>query len=203
MAALLCIVPAGILQAGDDRPAPRTNLQLFQQLISVLTDQVVDSAHIRDPRSVSIRCTGSDECWIAEQAIETELRNGKFSTQPDSASRQSGSIHLEFLPVLRTEYGDPIESGLFGVRSITRRISVEISYKAIQPATGETIATGAVSRTAQDTVAVDLLPSLEQPGVRATQGKAPEGSLINRLVEPFVIIGSVGIMVFLLFHVRS
>ncbi len=59
------------------------------------------------------------------------------------------------------------------------------------------------TETITDTIAVSDLPSIEHPTLRAARGEPPAQGFFDSLLEPFVILGTLAIAVYLLFTVRS
>ncbi len=204
--AVFCSLGAGAA-AGDEREgsAPKTNLEVMQNLTGELTGEIL--GHLRPPSaadSLELLIDSSDGRWLVEQAFTAQLtaHGYKVFTAPSGASRAGTVIEVHGVG-LRVRYDDLAHNGLFGPTTVTRTISAELSAQARSVPEGEVLFSGTVARSAADTIQVDDVPSLEVPAARLTHSELPPDNFINRAVEPFIIIGATGVVVYLLFHIRS
>jgi len=72
---------------------------------------------------------------------------------------------------------------------------LSLAYIASETHSKKILMAGAVSRTISDT----LSHSSSMPVRNAEQ----EGGVLDKVIAPFVIIGSVGTIIYLFFHIRS
>lgn len=123
-----------------------------------------------------------------------------------SGDSVSGLRHYRleiFSSEMNVRYGNIFRDGMFGTQTVPRNVSVSVQYKCADLRTEQIVADGIFRKSAVDTVLVDEIPSLENPGVKSTHGDVPSGQFLDKIVEPFIIIGSAGVIVYLFFHVRS
>ena len=182
-----------------------SNLRVLQRLIGRLGIDIVRAAAIAHQDSMQIVALGpTDERWVVEQAIAASLRNSFVIVAGDSLPAGSGRVRFELLPRLAITYGKSVASNIFGVTSVERTGSVTFEYRLIRGGQNATILRAdTVSASQTDTVAVSDIPSLENQAIRASQAKPPSGSFLDSVAEPLIITGTVGTIIYLLFHIRS
>jgi hypothetical protein len=100
-------------------------------------------------------------------------------------------------------YENARRTWLFGEQIVDRCVTLNSSVKLVEQGTGAIPLARSFSVTLRDTVPVVSLESLETPGIPATHAIAPASGFFPSFVEPFVLIGSVAVAVYLLFSVRS
>ena len=101
----------------------------------------------------------------------------------------------------RVSYEDPRRDGFFGPKIVDRVVTLAVrtrfSTSSTPPLSGEW------TRSVRDTVSYDRLESIEMPGVPMTHGSQPAQGVWQGLLEPLIVVGSIGVAVLLLFAVRS
>ena len=93
--------------------------------------------------------------------------------------------------------------GLFGKKYVNRSVKVSMQAQVIESETGNVLLSRHFTDEFHDTVVVDNVNLLEDENIPMTRAKLPDESLIDRFIEPIVIIGATGVAVFLFFHIRS
>ena len=194
--------------AGDSisHDSSRTTLSIFNDLGSEAGMDIASAAHFQSGDSVGIHSVSSgNDAWIIQNAVTSSLRSrGCVLFNGDTVSVTQHYYRLEiFSSEMNVRYGDVFRDGMFGTQKAPRNVSVSVQYKCSDSRTEQIIADGIVRKSAVDTVLVDEIPSLENPGVKSTHGDFPSGQFLDKIVEPFIIIGSAGVIVYLFFHVRS
>jgi hypothetical protein len=147
--------------------------------------------------TIAVTTDSSEGSWLVRSAIsETLLGRGVVVT-----GAGTGTVVRLSVAELRVSYADAGDAGLFSSRSIKR--SVSAAFRADITKDDRILASRRYERSADDVVAEDDIPSLENDGLPFTQGTVPHGSSVDRIIEPLVIIGAVGTAIFLFFHIRS
>ncbi len=191
-------------QDQTDQNAPVTNLQVMQSLVGEITGEILERSGIGGRDTIGLSMYLSADSWITEHAIESRLRAAGNSVVVQPASRPQAPYQLTVdAAELHVRYDDAFRRGIFGTRMVRRTVSVGLSARCVRASTGEVMFGGPVDRMRADTVSIDDISTLELAGAAATHGEVPEGGLLDRFIEPFVIIGTTGVAVYLFFHLRS
>lgn len=191
---LCCAVPA----AGQG-----TNLEILQRLAGSIGAEIAASARLAPADSVDLRAPLGRDAWIAQTGVAAALRTAGFAVftvASDSAGTRPRAIDLHSA-VFAVQYDDPQGGGLFGGRRVRRTINAAVSYEA--RSRSEIVAAGTLARSAADTIDAGAAAALEDPSLPVTHGELPPERFLDRIAEPFIIIGATGVAVYLLFHVRS
>ena len=191
--------------AGDSvsHDSSRTTLSIFTDLGSDAGTDIASAAHFLSGDSIGIHSVSSgNDVWIIQNAVISSLRShGCVLFIGDSVSKH---YRLDiFSSEMNVRYGDIFRDGMFGTQKAPRTVSVSVQYKCTDSRTEQIVGDGIFHKSAVDTVLVDEIPSLENPGVKSTHADLPSGQFLDKIVEPFIIIGSAGVIVYLFFHVRS
>ena len=193
--------------AGDSasHDSSRTTLSIFNELGSEAGTDIASAAHFQSGDSIGIHSVSSgNDAWIIQNAVTSSLRSrGCVLFSGDTVSGREHYRLEIFSSEMNVRYGDMFRDGMFGTQKAPRNVSVSVQYKCSDSRTEQIIADGIVRKTSVDTILVDEIPSLENPGVKSTHGDFPYGQFLDKIVEPFIIIGSAGVIVYLFFHVRS
>jgi len=150
--------------------------------------------------SVRVLVHPSESAWFIESPILKGLSGrDRYPTQSASAARE---IDVGLLSA-RVEYSNVRQHGIFSGRMLNRTISVEMSGKVVDWATGVILANGNMARSSSDTINASDVDRLENPGIPATRGTLPPEGFFASIVEPIVMVSAVAVAVFLLFRIRS
>lgn len=201
----MCLASAPLAAYQEGAP-PRTNLELQSVLVRALAVEVIDRAGIAAREPLALRISGGgEEEWITRQAFVTALRSSGFDVATgDGGAGHEGRARIELLgPVLSVHYSEPFQDGLFGTARVARDVSARFDCMVEGSPGGSVRLSDAFSRSHRDTVRLDELPVLESASLRSTRGELPHDRFIDRIVEPFIIVGATGVAVFLLFNIRS
>jgi hypothetical protein len=183
----------------------RTNLDLFQSLTRTLGTEIAARARFAAGDTVELRTAPMPEGWIAEEGAGSALRTAGCTVLVLRPPGADTTLRLLEIPSASwsVHYDDPHRSGMFGQRRVRRTVGASLSFAARNRRTGELLAAGTVTGAALDTVAADAVTALEQGSAPSSHGELPQEQFLDKIAEPFVIIGATGIAVYLLFHVRS
>ena len=175
-----------------------------QRLLGVMATDLLARSGIAQGERIVLRVDAAPESWITRQSFAAALQQaGHVVAVADSAQRPEGTTIDIRAPSLSVRYTEPTEEGLFGTRRVRRTVSAEVSCLVTSLPAGTVRLSETVTRALSDSVRVDAVPGIESPGIGSTHGELPQDRFIDRIVEPFVIVGATGIAVFLLFNIRS
>jgi len=104
---------------------------------------------------------------------------------------------------LKVTYGDVYREGLFGKKKTIRNVFARINVQSLNLSTNEILLSEILKSQLSDTVNVSDIPNLETPTAPFTHAEISGDTLIDRLIEPFIIIGATGAVVYLFFYIRS
>ena len=104
---------------------------------------------------------------------------------------------------MRVVLVNPRRPGLFSARIVDRTVTLALWGKIVDRANGRLLIGETWREERTDTVCVEDLEHLETPGVPATRGVLPPEGLFSSFLEPLILLGAVGVAVYLLFTSRS
>jgi len=191
------------LSAAEQRT--ESNVGIFKRLAAEAAEEVTVNSHFRSGDSIHCRIAARPDSWIIESALLERLKStGCTPFVGDSVAGLIGPYVLDVVySQLDVRYEDSFREGIFGSKRTCRHLTVSVEYRSANARTGEILASGTLTKESRDTVAVDDLSSLEDPGVRSSHGVPPGDTFLDKIAEPFVILGAAGVVVYLFFHVRS
>jgi hypothetical protein len=188
----------------DAEDTTATNLTVYQCLVDSVTVELAHTVVFNNtaiPVVVSLK--GNGEKWFIQESVGSALRRLGYKTYFDSTAIQDKAIRLEVMPVLLLKYGSPSKGWIFGESKVERIVTVTFVYQIFDNQSREVLASGNLSRQANDVVPKGSIPSLENNAIPSTKAVAPEDNFLDRIIEPVVIIGAAGTAIYLFFHVRS
>ena len=203
---LVCIPLCGS-SGGDVKltgTPPRTNVELMQGLIEALTIGLAERCRLASGDSVDVRFVPAEDGWIAMQGITMQLKANGLAVflSTDGHIHPVTSVDISGI-TLGVRYENMFREGFFGARKVTRAVAVGFSYQSTSSRTQEVVASGKLSQGYSDTVDVDAISALEYRSAGTTHAEIPPENFLDRVVEPFIIIGATRVAVYLFFHVRS
>ncbi len=185
-------------------PVLETNLAVIQRLIGNISAQLLGSARMSKGERVALRIADDGENWIVRNEIASALKAESILVFQSNDGPSDSLVVLQVSSAEMTvRYADMHREGLFGARRIRRDVAARISCQVIDARTREVRYSGSLADSAADTVPVDDIERIETAGVETTHASLPPENLLDKIVEPFVIIGATGVVIYLLFHVRS
>jgi hypothetical protein len=115
-----------------------------------------------------------------------------------------GAIRAEFgLADLGVSYSDARSDGIFGETVVDRVVHVTVSTRILISLTGEVVLDNDLTGNRRDTIAMSMISTLENPNIAVTRGELPSEGFFSGVAGPLIVLGALGVAVFLLFHVRS
>ncbi len=182
----------------------KSNLTLAQEAVRAAAGEVLTRSGITAGEHVALRVEQGAESWITEQAFAAELKAAGHDVVLGGTVMPADGAVIEIRhPTISVRYTDPSEDGLFGTRRVRRTVAAEFSCMVASAPGANVRMSESLSRALSDTVRVDAVPGIEPAGLNSTRGELPQERFIDRIVEPFVIVGTTGVVVYLLFNIRS
>jgi hypothetical protein len=198
MAGVVGCLPA-TLRADDPHPL-RPNLRIFQEQMRSIADSVFAAIPYATDSTVHPTIHPLVHVWYLEQHVIDAARSRGLTASESTNARFDAQFGVEQMSVV---YENARRTWLFGEQVVDRFVSVSGSVKLVEQRTGAILVSRSFAAAMRDTVPVVSLESLETPGIPATHALAPASGFFPSFVEPFVLIGSVAVAVYLLFSVRS
>lgn len=206
MKRIIMILMAGVvgcfptLVRADDPHPVRPNLRIFQEQFRSIADSVFAFIPSATDSTVCPTIRPPVHAWYLEQQVIDAARSRGLTPSASADARLDAEFGVEQISVA---YENARRTWLFGEQIVDRCISLSGSVRLVERGTGEILVARSFAFATRDTVPVVSLESLESPGIPATHAVAPASGFFPSFVEPFVLIGSVAVAVYLLFSVRS
>jgi hypothetical protein len=209
MMIVLCALGWGLLypdpgHAQTLSQSPPTNVEQLQKIIQAAVERVVLSSGMEPGMRIHVKSMDDEHSWLVDQSIQNVLtaHGIKVVMGRTADSSTAGGIFTLFPTALGVRYSPSFRDGLFG-KSFTPRIVEGKFSTSVVWNDGTTRAAQTFTEAITDTVMVSDLASIEHPTYRAARGEQPASGVFDSLIEPFVIIGTLAVAVYLLFTVRS
>jgi hypothetical protein len=186
--------------AQDDREPVRTTMRVAQVLADTIARRVFAVLPRSDSSSVNVTVLPAGEAWFLEEGVFRAARASGHAPEFSPLARYAAEFGIADL---RVELVNPRRPGLFSARVVDRRVTLALWGKIVDRTTGQLLVGETWREQYTDTVCVEDLDRLETPGVPATRGVLPSEGLFSSLLEPLILLGAVGVAVFLLFTSRS
>ncbi len=184
--------------AAQEVSEPKKNLDILQEVAERVALRV--SSNIPAHGTVCIQINPKDAAWY----IESGLYNGFRRSNVEIATADSAMYLVVFsLRDSHIRYEKPRGDNVFGDRVVDRRIGLGLDVKLEQRSGSGPLLVQRFDEESTDTISAAYIEFVENPLVAASKGTLQSGSFFSSFLEPVLILGSVGIAVFLLFHVRS
>jgi hypothetical protein len=178
-------------------------MEVIRNLCGDLAVKVLSDALFNPPDSVVILATAGEASEIIGQVFtQTMIDRGlrPYRSHKDSI-REIPALSIGILSC-GVKYSPSFHDGFLGESLTERTIGVTLAIQKYDR-DGRVRLSQEYSRQSLDTIAVDKIRVLEDPAYRFTRGDVPQGSYFDSLLTPLIILGSLGLAVYLLFSVRS
>jgi len=212
---ILPLSPALLQESNRTRTYP-TNLDLVQKALSQAANktlQFVPQERRYEILLQSAQNQGSD--WLIEGALAKLLTQSGYRVilkKGESSSKEgeevwSGEMDTVIVFYYRTInlgviYQKIWQKGLWGKRYVDRAAQAKIHLSLRDSESGRVIAIGEVDGSAADTVPEEFLPLLEDNLISPTKLFIKE-SHFNRILEPLLVSGVVGGLIYLFYSSRA
>jgi hypothetical protein len=198
---LLCGGTAAQMSA---QQIPKSNVTVLQELTrAIVTDSILLSA-LPSGVPLVLKIPQTQDSWIVRQsAIEVFTDHG-YQVYSDSIIGEGDYTAVNLVPTqLLVVYGETFQHGLFTTRYTQRQCSVNINIEIMHQPSNKVLLSKSFQQTFADTIPLSLIPTVEHNNIASTKGTSIGGSFVDRIAEPLVIIGTVGIAIVLFFVVRN
>jgi hypothetical protein len=197
---LLCAQAAAPAMAQDRRGPVRTTMGVSQALADTIARRAFSVLPLSDSSSVAVTMLPAGEAWFLEAAIFRAARASGHVPDVSPEARYAAEFGITDM---RVELFNPRRPGLFSARLVDRTVTLALWGKIVDRTSGRILAGETWREQYTDTVYVEDLERLETPGVPATRGVLPAEGLFSSFLEPLILLGAVGVAVYLLFTSRS
>jgi hypothetical protein len=197
---LLGALAASPVVAQDGRRPVPTTIGVSQVLADTIARRAFAQLPPSDSSSVAVTLLPAGEAWFLEEAVLKAARASGYVPEYSAATRYAAEFGITDLHV---ELVNPRRPGLFSGRLVDRTVALTLWGKIVDRTTGQLVIGETWHEQRTDTVLVDELERLETPGVPGTRGVLPPEGLFSSFLEPLILLGAVGVAVYLLFTSRS
>ncbi len=188
------------VMAQDGMRPVRTTIGVSQVLADTIARRAFSILPPSDSSSVAVTLLPAGEAWFLEEPVLKAARASGHIPDYSGATRYTAEFGITDMHV---ELVNPRRPGFFSDRLVDRTVTLVLWGKIVDRTTGQLLVGETWREQYTDTVLVDDLERLETPGVPATRGVLPAEGLFSSWVEPLIILGAVGVAVYLLFTSRS
>ena len=209
MMIVFCALGGGILHPDSGYAqtlshSPPTNVEQLQKIVRATAERVVQSAGLQPGMRIRVRSMNDENSWLVDQSIQDVLcAHGIKVVMGGSVDSSTTEGNFDFFPVtLGVRYSPAFRDGLFGKAFAPRIVEGKFSTSVVWK-NGTVHSAQTYTEAITDTIVVSDLASIEHPTYRAARGEPPASGVFDSLIEPFVIIGTLAVAVYLLFTVRS
>ncbi len=197
---LLLSAPAS-LSAQDIQPP--SNLDQIRKISAGLADKIIADGSFAPQDTVSFNPGTADASEIIGQVFLQAMMTRKLNP---TLSRTDSLLRMPALTLgilaCTVRYSSSFDGGLFGDAMTERSVLVTLTARK-SDAGGTVRLSKEYSQELRDTVGTAMIAGLENSSYPFTHGAAPGGRFLDSLLAPLIIIGSLGLAVYLLFSVRS
>ena len=165
--------------------------------------RVAKDSHHSSLDTCSVSFTGSGDLQFLRNAFIEGMRQSCSVVISGPESLHTASAFELQASRATVQYSNMFRDGLFGEKKVERSIIVEFSVAVSRSRSRELAVAGLEQEVWRDTVPVKILEYLPSPGIRVTYANVPPETFFDRMIEPLVILGTTGILVYLFFTVRS
>lgn len=180
-----------------------TNLEVMARLAQGIAQELVKDFQISPDDTCSVLFVRAEDYQFLEHAFIEGVRQscpvvvtGHELPHPSIAFEMQSSRAM-------VHYHNMFRGSLFGEKKVERSITVEFSAKVLKNPSGKVVFAGLKQGSYHDTVAAKTIENLSSPGIRATYANLPPETFFDRIVEPLVIVGTIGVLMYLFFTIRS
>jgi hypothetical protein len=194
--ALLLLWTFAALAAED----AKTNEQVYNELCSSAVEEILVASGTPRQGMITLKLHEGPATEYFRLILLGDISAaGRQMAERSAVNRPVLSIQVE-QPLVA--YHDRFGDGLFEKAKTQREI--KFSIRAVfQDSVGMLRWSGTVQRNYCDTVAIADVERLEQTTSHLARGIVPERTLLERFIEPAIVIGASGVAIYLFFTIRS
>lgn len=195
----LCCMGLASVHAQPEGGEPASTVSVYQSLAADAIVRLCSQLQLRDSLRVLVAVEPSGTYWFIEQAVSRTLRDRSVIPVP-----AGGDVRIECgVKDAHVQYTNVRRDGLLGARVVDRTTSLTLWLRVSeqQPARYLHDQDWQMQRT--DTLSVDDVSRVEHPGVAATHAVLPSEGFFSSWLEPLIVVGAIGVAIFMLFTTRS
>jgi hypothetical protein len=188
---------------------PPTNLEILVDLTKKIAQSFVRDKYISSQDTCSVQFSQIEGLRFIENAFLESLGNIPVYTRLSDGQTHGSfglrnSVSMAIQPSrVDVMYEKVFRDGFFGEKKVVRVVTVELSTKIAEQPRGNVRYSGGRSEQWRDTVLFSTIEKLESPLITVTQASVPSQTLLDRLVEPIVVLAATGVVIYLFYTVRS
>lgn len=201
-AALTAVSCSGTLSV-ENNPPPASNLDVMVSLTKKIVQSYGKEGYLLPGDICVVQFVETGNVPFVEHAFLESL--GKMPVRLyEAAQPKQNAVSMTVQPSrVNVSYESTFRDGFFGTKYVVRVVTVGLSTKIVQQPQGSVIFSGIRTEQWRDTVSADAIQRIESPLIKTTQAPLPEESLVERFIEPVVILTATGVIIYLFYTVRS
>jgi hypothetical protein len=187
-------------QENDKARRAPSNLELMRSLAATIGDSVGAAIGRQDSSSLGLTVLPKDMAWYVESALLQGLSKHRLVIRAAGENELAGEFGLG---KARVEYEDIRRQSFLGSKIVDRKVTVIIIAKVVDQKKGSILLARDFQEAYRDTIPLSEIQNVESLGLPLTRGTVPKEGFFSNLAEPLVMLGAIGVAVYLLFNVRS
>jgi len=179
----------------------KSNAEILYQVCREAAASSISDARIPDSSTIVLKIEDGESNRFFAQALTESFRQQFTSLfTRKSTSGIEVSVAVGGISVV---YGESFSDGFLSARKSERRIDLAVHMTATRNDDGKILWAKSKGASFVDTVYVDEIPELQLSSEHIAKGIMPHRPLMEKLIEPFIIVGAAGVAVYLFFTIRS
>ena len=186
-------------ESDTSRPVP-SNLELMRALALQIGDTVGQTLEQPDSVMLSVTVQPKDVAWYIESGLLRGLSKHRLVIHAAGTGGFAGEFGFGKAHV---DYENIRRQGFLGSKIIDRIVTIVVSAKMVDLQKGDILFARDFEKASRDTIQLSDVERVENPSLPLTRGVVPGEGFFSNLAEPLVMLGAIGVAVYLLFTVRS
>jgi hypothetical protein len=176
---------------------PATNLDILRDLMGETARAVRGDLALPPADRVSVAVLPADIAWAVDEKVMAAFA-------PVAPAGETTGVTAVFgLRDVRITYENVTGDGLFADKTAERRVRLTVAVRVTRKESGAQLLSEDLPLERTDRIPLSELPAVEHPTLALARGTLEPERLFQGVAEPLILIGAIGVAVFLLFHVRS
>jgi hypothetical protein len=198
LAALCCVSVAQGFAQSDSVQAPST-LDVYQSLVTEAVTGLCTQLRPRDSLKTEVSVEPAGPYWFIEEALTRAMRDRSLVPV-----LSGGEWRIQCaVKSARVDYSNLRREGIFGGRALDRTTALTLWLRVSDTGSARYLYDEEWQSQHTDTIALSDVERVEHPGVTATHGTVPSEGFFSSWLEPLILVGAIGVAVFMLFTTRS
>jgi hypothetical protein len=172
-----------------------TNLDLLQKMMGETAAEVRHRLPLSGEEGGTVSVLPADVGWALD-------RDAVRAFLPAPSAGDSTGVHAVFgVRDVQITYDEAERDGLFGEKTVKRTVRMIVAARVTRQ--GSLLFAEDLPRQNTDRIPVNAIATVDHPTLAIARGTVESEGVFQGMAEPLILIGAIGIAVFLLFHVRS